>query len=305
MESSGKTLIVVVGPTAVGKTRVAVALARRFQTVVVSADSRQIFRELNIGTAKPDEAEQQGIPHYFINSHSIHDDFNAARYADEALALLEKLFQQHNAVILCGGSGLYVKALLEGFDDIPEIPDEVRERITADYQAHGLAWLQQQVKLHDPHYFQQLDQQNPARLLRALEVKLATGMSLQEFHTRPKRMLPFQVVRVGLELPREELYARIDARMDQMLAAGLMEEATSLFPLRQRNALQTVGYQEIFGFLEGQYDKDEAIRLLKRNSRRYAKRQLTWFKRDPHTTWFNPNELDAIVTFILERSGAQ
>lgn len=291
-------LIVIVGPTAVGKTAVAIEVAERLKTEIISADSRQIYKELTIGTAKPDEAELQRVPHHFINSHSIQEDYDAASYGREALALIHQLFETHTHLVLCGGSGLYVKAVLEGFDDIPDVPDEIREQLTENFERHGIAWLQEQMRQLDPEHFATLDQQNPHRLMRALEVKIGTGQSIASFRRQAKLEHPFQVIKIGLELPREVLYKRIDDRMDQMIAAGLFEEAQQLYPYRNHNALQTVGYQEIFNYIDNQYDREEAIRLLKRNSRRYAKRQLTWFKRDEETVWMNPQDIQAILNLI-------
>jgi tRNA dimethylallyltransferase len=298
MDFSHKKLIVIVGPTAVGKTALAIALAKHFQTEIVSADSRQIFRELSIGTAKPDEDELRAVPHHFINSHSIQEDYNAALYGEQALDLVYKLFESYDLIVVCGGSGLYIKALLEGFDDIPPIPSEIRDHLIEQHKKQGLPWLQEQLKEHDLDYFNAIDNQNPVRLMRALEVYLATGMSISQFHQSKKKELPFNVIKIGLELPRDILYQRIDQRMDQMIEQGLFDEAKLLYPHRQRNALQTVGYLEIFDYLDEKYDREEAIRLLKRNSRRYAKRQLTWFKRDEAITWYAPHQVTDILEYI-------
>lgn len=293
-----KKLIVVVGPTAVGKTAVAIDLAKHFQTEIVSADSRQIFKELNIGTAKPSGAELAQVPHHFINSHSIHETYDAAQYGHDALEVIHRLFERHNEVILCGGSGLYVKAVCEGFDDIPEVPAQIREELSATYERGGIEALQALMVEHDPQLYATIDQKNPHRLMRALEVKLGTGLSIASFRKKNTLQHPFTIVKIGLTLPREILYERIDRRMDQMVEAGLFAEAEALYPLRAINALQTVGYQEIFDFMEGQYDRDEAVRLLKRNSRRYAKRQLTWFTRDPQVQWFGPAEVEKIIEVV-------
>jgi tRNA dimethylallyltransferase len=298
MDWKNKTLLVVAGPTAVGKTAVSIALARHFKTEIISADSRQIFRELNIGTAKPDEAELAAVKHHFINSHSITESYDAAAYGNEALELIHKLFQTHNYLIVCGGSGLYIKAICEGFDDIPEVPDEIREQLIEKFESNGIAWLQDEMQRIDPEHYAAIDQQNPHRLIRALEVKIGTGNSISFYRTSSKIQHPFRIVKIGLELPREELYHRIDFRMDKMIDGGLFEEAKSLYKYKDHQALQTVGYQEIFNYLDGQYDREEAIRLLKRNSRRYAKRQLTWFKRDEAFRWMNPNQVDEIIQFI-------
>ncbi len=295
MDFSLKKLIVLVGPTAVGKTGVAISVAKHFKTEIISADSRQIYRELAIGTAKPSEVELQQVRHHFINSHSIHDEYDAAQFAEEALPLIYKLFEEHGYLVVCGGSGLYIKALLEGFDNIPEVADEVRDQLIEEFEDKGLLWLQNKMRELDPDHFQKIDQKNPVRLMRALEIKMSTGKSISSFQTLAKREHPFKTVKIGLELDRAELYKRIDERMDNMIKLGLFEEVCQLFPFRHLNALQTVGYREIFEYLDGQYDEDEAVRLLKRNSRRYAKRQLTWFKRDEEFVWFKPDQVEEIL----------
>lgn len=292
------TLIVIAGPTAVGKTGVAIRLARELQTEIVSADSRQLFRELEVGTAKPSRGELLEVRHHFINSHSVHDDYDAARFGDEALAIIHRIFETRQHAILCGGSGLYIKAVCDGFDDVPEVPEEIRTSLLENWKIHGLTWLQQKMEELDPDHYAVMDRMNPHRLIRALEVKMATGASISSFRSAGRRKHGFHIVKIGLELPREELYARIDERMDEMIEAGLFEEAEQLYPYRHLNALQTVGYREIFGYLDGAYDRDEAIRLLKRNSRRYAKRQLTWFKRDEAFQWFSPRQYEDIVSAI-------
>jgi tRNA dimethylallyltransferase len=297
-----KKLIVVIGPTAVGKTAVAIKLAQHFKTEIISADSRQIFKELTIGTAKPNEEELAAIPHHFINSHSISESYDAAQYGRDALELIHQLFKKYDYLILCGGSGLYVKAVLEGFDDIPEVDDEIREELNHQYEKEGIVWLQEKMKTLDPDHFETIDQQNPHRLMRALEVKIGTGLSISTFRKKAKLEHSFSIVKIGLDLPREVLNKRIDERMDQMIRDGLFEEAKNVYPFKDQQALQTVGYQEIFDFMEGQYDKEEAIRLLKRNSRRYAKRQMTWFKRDAEIVWMNPVNIDEIYN-VVQRSG--
>jgi len=295
VELKNKKLIVIVGPTAVGKTAVAIQMASHFNTEVISADSRQFFKELTIGTAKPTAAELKQVTHHFINTHSIREEYDAARYGEDALALIYKLFERHDHLVVCGGSGLYIKALIEGFDDIPEVPEAIRDEITNQYERKGLEWLQQKMQELDPNYLTVVDQRNPARLMRALEVVMATGKSISTFQTKQKRVLPFVVIKIGLELDREILYNRIDSRMDKMIDEGLFAEAESLYPFRHHNALQTVGYQEIFDFMDGKYNREEAIRLLKRNSRRYAKRQFTWFKRDEEIIWMNPANIEEII----------
>ncbi len=296
-----KALIVITGPTAVGKTALAIELAKELKTEIISADSRQFFKELSIGTAKPSPAELAAVPHHFVNSHSIVDDYDAAQFASDAQTVIDKLFTTNDQLVLCGGSGLYIKALLEGFDDIPEVPAEIREQIIHEYSEHGLTWLQQQMQRADPEYFEQIDQQNPHRLIRALEVKLGTGASLASYFGRRKKQLDFQVIKIGLELPREILYERIDSRMEHMIADGLFDEVRSLVNFRDHQALQTVGYSEIFDYLDEKYDYQEAVRLLKRNSRRYAKRQMTWFKRDAEIKWFDARESDKVLAYVTEK----
>lgn len=304
MEQKRKILIVIVGPTAVGKTAVAIQLAKHFQTEIISADSRQIYREMTIGTAKPSAEELRTVKHHFIDSHSIADSYDAAQFGEDVLTLLHELFTKKDTVILCGGSGLYIKAVCEGFDDIPEIPDEVRESLIQEYKQHGISWLQSKMVALDPEYYEVIDKQNPHRLIRALEVITGTGKSIRSFQKQKRHQHDFTIVKIGLELPREELYGRIDHRMDVMIEAGLFEEAKDLYSFKEKNALQTVGYQEIFGFFDKQYDYEETVRLLKRNSRRYAKRQLTWFKRDTETEWFSPLDVDLIIQAIRNKTSS-
>jgi tRNA dimethylallyltransferase len=293
-----RKLIVIAGPTAVGKTEVGLHLAEHFKTEIISADSRQIYKELETGTAKPTPAELSRSPHHFINTHSIEQPYDAGTYGREALALIHILFQKYETLILCGGSGLYIKAVLEGFDEMPEVPSGMREQITEEYQLKGLQWLQEKVRVVDPDFFEQADINNPHRLIRALELFKASGLRPSQLRASEKRQHDFSIIKIGLELERAQLYSRINARMDAMIGKGLFDEAGRFFPQRNLNALQTVGYREIFDYLEGKYDKEEAIRLLKRNTRRYAKRQLTWFKRDPEIRWFQPDQLTQMIEYI-------
>lgn len=292
------TLVVVAGPTAVGKTAISIRLAKTLRAEIVSADSRQFYRELAIGTAKPSPLELALVPHHFIDSHSIAEEYDAASYGEDALRCILQLFERTEYVIVCGGSGLYLRALLDGFDEIPEVDPQIRQSISAEYRSAGLGWLQQQMLEKDPGYYSVLDKNNPHRLIRALEVKIGTGKSIAEFQGKAKREHTFRVIKIGLDLPREELYTRIDNRMDSMISEGLFEEASKFFHLRHLNALQTVGYKEIYGYMEGMYGKEEAIRLLKRNTRHYAKRQLTWFRRDPGYRWFNPSDFEPMLAYI-------
>jgi tRNA dimethylallyltransferase len=293
-----RALVVVAGPTAVGKTDLCLWLAQVLDTEIVSADSRQFFREMSIGTAKPTPAELAAVKHHFIDSHHIGEEYNAGTFETEALALLEELFQKKPVAILTGGSGLYIRAVCEGMDQMPEVDPAIRQRLMEELQHQGLPFLLAQLQQLDPDYYRQVDQANTQRVVRALEVCLASGQPYSAFRVRNTSPRPFRSIKIGLTRDREELYRRIDARMDQMVAQGLLAEARSLYPFRHHNALQTVGYQEVFGFLEGHYDWDEALRLLKRNSRRYAKRQLTWFRRDPEFTWFHPDDRAGILAHI-------
>ena len=285
-----KTLLVIAGPTAVGKTQLCIELAKKWQTDVVSADSRQLYQELSIGTAKPTPAEMQGIRHHFIDSHSIQEVVSAGRYERECLALLDTLFQEKDIVILTGGTGLYINALCFGLDDIPAVDPAIREQLMAQIAVEGLLPLQTELRNRDPAYAAQADLQNTQRVVRALEVCIGTGQPFSWFRRQTPAQRPFTIKLVALDRPRPELYTRIDTRMDAMLAAGLVDEARSLLPYRDHLALRTVGYQEIFGYFDGQYDYDELVFLLKRNSRRYAKRQLTWFRHQQNYEWLTPSD---------------
>ena len=292
-----KNLILVVGPTAVGKTNLCLNLAKKFKTEIVSCDSRQFYREMKLGTAKPTEEELHQVPHHLIDSLSIDDNYDVKKFEKDALEILEHIFRTHSIAIMTGGSGLFADAITKGFDQIPEVAPEIRTRIIAEFEEKGLHWLQSQIAEIDSEYYAEVDQKNPQRLMRALEVFRGTGSKFSSFRAKTITKRPFKVIKIGLERDREELYQRIDQRMDQMVDAGLFDEAKALFAKRHLNALQTVGYAEIFGYLEGNYDREEAIRLLKRNSRRYAKRQLTWFRRDSDIRWFHPEQLEEILAW--------
>ena len=297
-----KYLVVVVGPTAVGKTDLCVQLAKHYQTDIISADSRQFYKEMSIGTAKPTPKEQQGVKHYFVDSHSIAEEYSAGAFEADVLALLEKLFLEHDVVIMTGGSGLYVRAVLEGMDEMPEVAPEVREALTKQYEEEGLQPLLQKLQELDPLYYTQVDKANPQRVIRALEVCISSKQPYSSFRKSDKQERPFNIIKVALNRDRTELYQRIDQRMDLMLEQGLLDEAKRLYPYKAHNALQTVGYKEIFDYLEGKYDWEEAVRLLKRNSRRYAKRQLTWFNKNPEEyTWFHPQQWQEIIALLNER----
>ena len=298
---SVRNLIAVVGPTAVGKTSLAIRLAEHYKTEIVSADARQVYRELGIGTAKPTEDELKRIRHHFINHKSIKEDYTAGTFGQEARAVMDQLFASHKQVVLCGGSGLYIKAVLEGFDNLPQVDPEIRHGIMEDFDTRGLSWLQQEVQKNDPDYFETVDRQNPQRLMRALEIILGTGQTFSGFHKKEKIDLPYNVVKIGLYMEREKLYKAIDRRMDVMIENGLFEEAETFFTVRHLNALQTVGYQEAFGLFEGLHNKEEAVRLMKRNSRRYAKRQLTWFRKDKEIQWYHPEDFEQILKMLNEK----
>lgn len=288
----------VAGPTAVGKTDLCINLAKKFNTCIISADSRQFYKEINIGTAKPTQKQLNQVDHYFIDTLSVQDDYDVREFEKETLDLLDVLFKTLSLVIISGGSGLYLDAIAQGFDVIPTVDKSVRDELNQFYQQQGLQALQARLQSLDPIYYEKVDLNNPQRLIRALEVTIGTGKPFSSFRKSRKVERAFDMIKIALHREREELYERIDDRMDQMIAGGLFEEASGLYPLRHLNALQTVGYKEIFGYMNGSYDRDEAIRLLKRNSRRYSKRQMTWFRKDDSYTWFNPSQTQEIMTFI-------
>lgn len=293
-----KTCIVIVGPTAAGKTAAAIETASHFHTHIISADSRQCFREMSIGVAKPSNEELQRVPHYFISSHSIHQEVNAAVFEQYALQAVQEIFQQHDWAVVTGGTGLYIKAFCEGLDDMPPVSPAIRQQITEQYRQLGLAWLQQQVQLHDPNYFAGGEIQNPQRLIRALEVKQATGQSIRRFQQGKKTTRNFRIIKLGLQLPRSELHARIDARANAMMKQGLVAEVKQLLPYRHLNALQTVGYSELFDYLHGVLPLPDAVDRIKTNTRQYAKRQLTWFKKDSSIQWFAPDDIAGMLSYI-------
>lgn len=278
-------LRIILGPTAVGKTDYAIAEAQAVGSPVVSCDSRQLFREMRIGTARPDDAQLAAVPHYFIADRSVRDGCTAGQYELEALALLERLFQDHDVVVMAGGSGLYIDALCNGLDDFPPADPALRADLSRRLREEGVASLRAELRLLDPESYAALDPANGQRIVRALEVTIGTGRKFSSFKTRPEKPRPFTIEKIGLKRPRPELYARIDARVDQMMAEGLLEEARSLLPQRDLPALNTVGYKELFGYFDGTYDLAEAVRLIKRNTRHYAKKQLTWWARDPSIRW--------------------
>lgn len=296
-----KYLIVIVGPTAVGKTGFTVNLAKELNTSVINADSRQVYSELNIGTAKPSPGDLEGVVHFFIGDRTLDTDFNAGIFERESIALLNQIFLVSSTTILSGGSGLYIKAVCEGFDEIPEVNPKIRSELRQEFENSGLEPLLKELKQKDPVFWENVDVSNSQRVIRALEVIRTSGQPFSKFRVQAQSKRSFSTIKIGLERPRQELYDRINARVDSMIEMGLIEEVKKLIRYRNKQALQTVGYQEIFGYLDGNYDKEEAIRLLKRNTRRYAKRQLTWFKSDPEITWFHPDEFDHVIHYVQQR----
>lgn len=281
------TLRIILGPTAVGKTDYAIAEALRVGSPVVSCDSRQLYRELRIGVARPDDAQLAAVPHYFIADRSISEPCSAGAYELEALQLLEKLFRDHETVVMAGGSGLYIDALCNGLDDFPDADPELRAQLSERLRTEGVAALRADLRVLDPETYATIDPANGQRIVRALEVTIATGRKYSSFKTHPAKERPFNIVKTGLTRPRPELYARIDARVDRMMEEGLLEEARALLPNRSLPALNTVGYKELFDYFDGRYDLAEAVRLIKRNTRHYAKKQLTWWARDPSIHWID------------------
>ena len=295
---SPKTLIIIAGPTAVGKTDLCVKIAKLLDTEVVSADSRQFYRELAIGTAKPTIEEMAGVKHHFINSHSIRDYYSVGDFERDCLVVLEEIFQRKDVAILTGGSGMFIKMITDGIDEMPKADLDLRQNLAQRLNNEGLEVLADELKNLDPIYYQQVDIQNTQRVLRALEVCISSGKPFSSFRKNQKVERPFRMIKIALERPREELYARIDKRMDIMLANGLEDEAKSVIDFREHYALKTVGYREIYEHLDGEYDREEMIRLLKRNSRRYAKRQITWFKNQDEFHWFDAKNEEEIMRFI-------
>lgn len=283
---NNKTLVVLLGATATGKTATSIRLARAFASRIVSSDSRQIYREMTIGTAKPDAEELSAVPHHFIGTRSVLEDYSAGRYEEDALRLLGELFEKHDVLFLVGGSGLYIDALCNGMDALPAVDPALRNRLAERLRTEGLDPLLEQLRELDPAYYGQVDRRNPQRIVRALEVCLQSGRPYSSLRRGTSRPRPFDIVRIGIRMPRSVLYDRIDRRVDIMMEQGLEQEARSLYGLRDRNALQTVGYRELFDFFDGKISREEAVELIKRNSRRYAKRQETWFGRDTSTRWF-------------------
>jgi tRNA dimethylallyltransferase len=293
-----KTVIIICGPTAIGKTSVAIQLAKQFQTEIISADSRQCFKELNIGVAKPSEDELEQVSHHFIASHSIHEEVNAVVFEKFALQKVNELFQKYDVIVMVGGTGLYIKAFVEGLDSIPDIDPAIRENIIRNYETKGLEWLQEEVKLKDPVFYEMGEIQNPQRMMRALEVMEATGQSIVSFRNGEKAKRDFSIISIGLELPKVELHRNINTRTDKMMDADLLNEVKDLAPYKTLNALQTVGYKELFEHLQGDISLDDAVSRIKINTRQYTKRQMTWFKKDKSIHWFHPQDVEGMTELI-------
>ena len=284
---SNKKLIVISGPTASGKTSISIQLAKQFGSEIVSSDSRQIYKEMSIGTAKPSEEELSAVPHHMIGVRSVREDYSAGQYETDALEIIDKLFSKHDILFLVGGSGMYIDAVCNGMDALPEVDKALREKLTKRVEQDGLAPLLEELKRLDPAHYDAIDKNNPQRVIRALEVSLQSGKPYSEMRTGIRKQRNFDTVKIGINMPRDILYDRINRRVDVMMESGLEKEARELYNLRNYNALQTVGYKELFEYFDGKTTRDEAIELIKRNSRRYAKRQLTWFNRDTDIRWFD------------------
>ena len=291
------TLVVITGPTGVGKTELCIRLAERLHTDIINADSRQLYRDLPIGTAAPTAAQQARVRHYFVGTLGITDYYSAARYEADVLQLLEELFQTHDRLLLSGGSMMYIDAVCNGIDDIPTIRDDIREEMKRRYAEEGLPALVEELRQLDPEHYEVVDRNNPRRVIHALEICHQTGKTYTSFRTNTRKERPFNIVKIGLTRPREELYERINRRVDQMMEDGLLEEARAMYPLRHLNALNTVGYKELFCYFDGTWTLPEAVERIKGNTRRYCRKQLTWFKRDPEIHWFSPDD-ENIYTYL-------
>lgn len=293
-----KTLVVLTGPTGVGKTSVSIKVAQHFKTEIVSADSRQIFKELEIGTAVPTPDELAEVKHHFIQTHSITENYNASRYENEALQVIEQLFQKHNVLLLVGGSMLYIDAICKGIDIMPDADPEIRADLKRQLEDDGLEALRLQLKTLDPDYYKTVDLKNPNRIIHALEISIQTGKPYSSFRSNKEKHRPFDIVKIALNCDRELLHQRINLRVDEMVKAGLETEVRSVYPQKHLNSLNTVGYREWFNYFDGEITRDKAIELVKRNSRRYARKQITWFRKDEKVSWFEPTKVDEIIKHI-------
>ncbi len=293
-----KLLLVVQGPTGIGKSNLSIQLAKHFQTEIISADSRQLFKELSIGTAVPTPEELKQIPHYLIHSHSILENYNASLFETEAIGLISQLFNKLDVLVMTGGSMLYVDAVCKGIDFQPDVDAQIREKLMRDLEEKGIEHLRLQLKQLDEVYYQQVDLKNPKRLIRALEVCLMTGKPYSSFRTETTKKRAFQILKIGLNMDREQLYERINQRVDHMMQAGLENEAKNIYPHRHLNSLNTVGYKELFAYFDQEISKEKAVELIKRNTRHYARKQLTWLRKDEAIHWFEPHQQNEIIDFI-------
>lgn len=292
-----KTLFVLLGPTSIGKTNISIELAKQFNTEIISADSRQIYKELSIGTATPDPHQLNTVKHYLIQTHSIHNYYNASNYETDALFAINTVFEKKDVAILTGGSMMYIDVVCNGIDDLPTIDENIRKDVIARFEKFGLEYLRLELKKIDPEYYAQVDLKNPKRILHALEIFYTTGTKYSTLRTNQKKTRDFAIVKIGLNTERTILHSRINERVIQMIASGLVEEARSVYPFRKLNSLNTVGYKELFDYFDGLISLEDAIELIKRNTRRYARRQLTWFRKDNTITWFEPTQLEEIIAF--------
>lgn len=297
-----KTLIVIVGPTGVGKTALCLEVAERLGTFIINADSRQIFRDIPIGTAAPTAEEQKRVKHFFVGKLHINDYYNASMFENDVIELLDKLFGEKDNIIMSGGSMMYVDAVCNGIDDIPSVNESIRQQVKSLYEADGLDIIKEKLNKLDPEYFEIVDKNNPKRVIHALEICLSTGKTYTSFRTNTKKERNFRIIKIGLNRDRDELYSRIDKRVDLMIENGLMEEAKQMYPYKELNSLNTVGYKELFNYFDGKCTLDEAIFKIKSNTHKYCRKQLTWFKRDKDIHWFNPDNVEEIIKYIYSFS---
>ena len=294
-----KTLIVITGPTAVGKTTLCMDIAKHFGIPIINADSRQIYRELKIGTARPTDEQTQAVRHYFVGTLGLDDYYSASLFEQQVLQLLDQLFQTSDYALLTGGSMMYIDAVCDGIDDIPTIDEETRRLMKQRLADEGLEALCEELRRLDPEYYEIVDRQNPRRVVHALEICTMTGKTYTSFRRRERRQRPFGIVKIALNRPREELYERINRRVDQMMSDGLLDEVRALYPKKELNALNTVGYKELFDYLDGRWPLEEAVERIKGNTRRYARKQLTWYKKDKQIRWFHPDDKQSIIDYII------
>lgn len=297
-----KTLIVLLGPTGVGKTKLSLTLAGLLKSPVINADSRQMYRDIPIGTAAPDVATLAKVPHYFVGTLGLQDYYSAAQFETDVMTLSEQLFQTHDALLMSGGSMMYIDAVCKGIDDIPTIDEDTRRMMAGKYEKEGLERLQQELKLLDPEYAQVVDMKNPKRVIHALEICYMTGRSYTSFRKKEEKARPFRIIKIGLRRDREELYNRINERVDEMIKEGLLDEAKKVYPYRSQNSLNTVGFKELFNYFDGTWSLDTAVEKIKRNTRVYSRKQMTWFKRDKSIRWFHPDDIPAILHFLKGES---